>query len=199
MNKSEFVKEKIIEAAIELIKSSSGEINEITTRSIAKKAEVGLGLVNYHFKSKDNLIEIAVQKIIEGIIKNFKPNIEEKINPIDRLKEVSKEVADFLIENPSVSKISIVGDMMNPRALDNTMKTVKGFMFSLEDVEFSEKEKALLSFILTSVLQNAFLRKEVTKNSFGFNFDEKNSRDIFIDFVIDRLFIGRDKDENINN
>ncbi|MCR3758426.1 TetR/AcrR family transcriptional regulator [Clostridium felsineum] len=199
MNKSELVKEKIIEAAIELIKSSSGEINEITTRSIAKKAEVGLGLVNYHFKSKDNLIEIAVQKIIEGIIKNFKPNIEEKINPIDRLKEVSKEVADFLIENPSVSKISIVGDMMNPRALDNTMKTVKGFMFSLEDVEFSEKEKALLSFILTSVLQNAFLRKEVTENSFGFNFNEKNSRDIFIDFVIDRLFIGRDKYENINN
>ncbi|URZ03795.1 hypothetical protein [Clostridium felsineum] len=69
----------------------------------------------------------------------------------------------------------------------------------MEDVEFSEKEKALLSFILTSVLQNAFLRKEVTENSFGFNFNEKNSRDIFIDFVIDRLFIGRDKYENINN
>ncbi|URZ07907.1 TetR/AcrR family transcriptional regulator [Clostridium felsineum] len=199
MNKSELVKEKIIEAAIELIKSSSGEINEITTRSIAKKAEVGLGLVNYHFKSKDNLIEIAVQKIIEGIIKNFKPNIEEKINPIDRLKEVSKEVADFLIENPSVSKISIVGDMMNPRALDNTMKTVKGFMFSMEDIELSEKEKGLLSFILTSVLQNAFLRKEVTKNSLGFNFNEKKDRDSFIDFVINRLFSGRDKDENINN
>ncbi|MGO1033510.1 TetR/AcrR family transcriptional regulator, partial [Clostridioides difficile] len=32
------------------------DIEEITVRKIAERANVGVGLINYHFKTKDNLL-----------------------------------------------------------------------------------------------------------------------------------------------
>lgn len=191
MEKSELAKEKIIVVTIDLIQKANGEIHKITTRTIAKEAGVGIGLINYHFESKNKLIEICVQRIISDVIKSFKPEVNDELSSINRLKKVTKMVASFLIENPSVSKISILGDMNAPKAVDNTMKTVNGFLFSMEDYDISKEEKMLLSFALTSILQAAFLRKDTMKESFGLDFNNKKEREIFIDFMIDRLFGGR--------
>lgn len=199
MNKSELAKEKIISVTIDLIQEANGDVAKITTRTIAKKAGVGIGLVNYHFESKDKLIEICVQRIISNVIKTFKPEIKEEPNPINRLKKVAKLVVDFLIENPSVSKISILGDMDMPSMLDNTMKTVMGFSFSIGDCNISKEEKLMLLFSLTSILQAAFLRKDTSKESLGFDFNKKEEREVFIDFIIDKLFGGKCLDENTYN
>ena len=45
------IKEQIINAAIDLIKETNGSIDKITIRQIAKRAGVGVGLINYHFQS----------------------------------------------------------------------------------------------------------------------------------------------------
>lgn len=199
MKKSELVKEKIIAVTIDLIQGGSGDIEKITTRCIAKQAGVGIGLINYHFQSKDQLIEICVQRIICNVIETFKPDIDSEANPIKSLKKVAKLVIDFLIENSSVSRISILGDMNNPRSIDNTMKTAMGFLGSIKNYNVSLEEKKLLIFSLTSILQTCFLRKATTEESFGFDFNNKQERDVFIDFIIDRLFEGSKIDENINN
>lgn len=191
MEKSELAKEKIIEVTIDLIQKANGETHKITTRAIAKEAGVGVGLINYHFQSKENLVEICVQRIISDVIKSFKPDANDELNSISRLKKVTKMVANFLVQNPSVSKISILGDMNAPKEADNTMKTVNGFLFSMEDYNISKEEKMLLSFGVTSILQAAFLRKDTMKESLGLDFKSKKEREIFIDFMIDRLFGGR--------
>ncbi len=46
------IKDKIINVTIDLIKEANGNIDKITIREIAKRAEIGVGLINYHFKSK---------------------------------------------------------------------------------------------------------------------------------------------------
>ena len=53
-------KEAIIQATIKLIEENGEHLEEITVRDICKNAGVGLGLVNYHFGSKDKLIEACV-------------------------------------------------------------------------------------------------------------------------------------------
>lgn len=68
MKKSDNVKEAIIAATIDLIVNSDGNIDEITTRIIAYKANTSVGLINYHYQTKDNLIEICVQQIIGNVI-----------------------------------------------------------------------------------------------------------------------------------
>ncbi|MFL0250024.1 TetR/AcrR family transcriptional regulator [Clostridium neuense] len=191
MKKSELAKENIIAVTINLIQEANGEADKITTRAIAKEAGVGIGLINYHFESKEKLLEICVQRIISDVIKSFKPDVNHELSSIGRLKKVTKMVTSFLIENSSVSKISILGDMNSPTVADNTMKTVKGLLFSMEDYSIPKKDKMLLSFGLTSILQAAFLRKDTMKESFGFNFNDRKEREAFIDFMIDKLFGGK--------
>lgn len=100
MKKSDQAKEKIIAVTTQLIENSGGNIDEITTRAIAEKAGVGVGLVNYHFQTKENLIEICVQRIIGNVIGSFKLSAMENMGGIERVKAVMKLVADFLIQNP---------------------------------------------------------------------------------------------------
>ena len=50
-------KEAIIQATIKLIEEKGEHLDEVTVREICKRAGVGLGLVNYHFGNKDQLIE----------------------------------------------------------------------------------------------------------------------------------------------
>lgn len=190
MKKSDELKEKIIEVTTELIINSNGDIERVTTRSIAEKADIGIGLINYHFQTKENLIEICVQRIIGNVISNFHPIIEENLDGIDRLKRVAKMVADFLTDNESVSSISILGDCKSPRTDDNTMKTVKGFSMALGKCEIPDNEKSILLFALTSIMQSIFLRKNISSELFNFNFKYKKERDFFLDFIVDRLFVG---------
>lgn len=73
------IKEKIINTTISLIQHSEGLIENITIREIAQKADIAVGLINYHFGSKNNLIEICVQRIISHVMKIF-PNRERSAN-----------------------------------------------------------------------------------------------------------------------
>ncbi len=66
------VKEHIINVTTELIERYGGDTKKITARIIAENAGVGLGLINYHFGSKDNLIMLCVQRIIEKVVADFK-------------------------------------------------------------------------------------------------------------------------------
>ena len=56
MAKSKGVKEHIIEVTTDLILQYEGDTDRITARMIAGKADIALGLINYHFGSKENLI-----------------------------------------------------------------------------------------------------------------------------------------------
>lgn len=174
---------------MEIITKCKGNINEITIRNISEKANVSVGLINYHFQAKENLINICVQKIIENVITEFKPTIGESLKPIEKLKATAKSVADFLMANPSVSRISILGDYHKPQVDDNTMKTVKGFSFVYDNHNILDKNKKMLAFGLTSMLQAIFLRKDMCKELFGFDFYIKEERDSWIDFIIEHLFM----------
>ena len=185
MGNSENVKEKIINTTIELLQKSDGNIENITIRHIAETVGIGTGLIHYHFGSKDKLIEVCVQRIIGNVITVFKPKIDEKSDGIYRLKEVAKQVIDFLMANPEISKVSILGDMAMPMIMDNTMKTVMGFMKTLNT---EKKEMKSITYCFTLILQGLFLRKDTVKSMMGFDFNHKTERDTFVDFVIDRMY-----------
>ena len=65
MEKNINVKNRIIEATTELIEQYNGSIKDITARMIAAKAEVGLGLINYHFGSKEKLITEDRKSVVQ--------------------------------------------------------------------------------------------------------------------------------------
>lgn len=195
MKKQEEAKAAIFKAATELIHASGGNIDEITTRMIAEKAGVGVGLINYHFQTKERLIESCVQTIIHHVTGNYKPGLAKNLSSQERLGAVMKGVADFLMENQAVSRISILGDFAKPEPGDNTMRTVEGFCktMDLRDREIASKEKIAM-FALTTTLQAAFLRKNSMAATFGYDFEIKEERDRFIDVLVEQV-VGESKNE----
>lgn len=184
--KSEETKEKIIMQTIELIRESNGLTENITIRKIAERTNVSIGLINHYFGTKENLVGDCVQRIIGGVISAFRPALTEGEDHIGMTKRVAKQVMDFLMENPEISKISILGDLTEPKESDNTMGTVRGFNMRLSggDMQSYHKHNA---FLITAVMQVAFLRKDVLYQTLGVDFYDKAQRDTFIDDFIERF------------
>lgn len=184
--KANATRERIIVETIHLIKESNGLIENITIRKIAEKANVGIGLVNHYFGSKEKLIEECVQKIISGVIGAFHPVLIEGENSLESTKRIAKEVMHFLMDHPQISKISIIGDLRQPGASDNTTRTIHGFGVRLAAGTIQDIHK-IKAFMITAVLQEAFLRKDVLLETLGVDFYNKIQRDLFIDELIERF------------
>lgn len=182
-------KAKIIEATINLIKEKNGDITLVTTREIVKNAGVSVALINYHFQSKKNLIDICVKQIVSNVIAQSKPNMEG-LSPMEKLKRSVKIPVDFLMENPEIAKISILSDFMQGQLNDNTFQTLARYYFYASNVGIN-KDVFFKTVFLIHGLQGIFLRKELYKDKF--DFADKVQRDILIDKIVDKLFGGEDE------
>ncbi|RAV01784.1 TetR/AcrR family transcriptional regulator [Paenibacillus sp. YN15] len=189
MKKAEEMKERIIRSTIRLIEQGNGNIGEITTRMIAEEAGIGISLLHYHFQTKERLVELCVQRIITGVIEDFRPSIAAADTQLARVKAVARQVADFLAANPAISRISILGDLNHPAPGDNTALTMAGFAAAWRGgASAGEQDCKPAVFALTALMQAAFLRKELSKELFGYDMENKEERDRFIGWMADRLF-----------
>ena len=186
-------KELLIDITTSLINEHNGEVSKVTIREIASKSNVSVGLINYLFGNKDNLITICVQKIILNVVTTFKPNliIDSSLSNFDKakhkLKSTAKQVFEFLFNNKSIARISILNDYKNYSDNSNSSMTIKGFIRLLGDLEVEDIEKERIAFYLTSTMQVAFIRSLSNSNYLGYDFTNKVSRDRFIDDLIDKL------------
>lgn len=183
----EEIRERIIEAATFLIEESGGYVDRITARTIAAKAGVALGLINYYFGSKEMLVAECVGRIIRKVILGFDTS---KNYPDDRsrLEAWAQHVFAFLFEHPEISRISILSDMHAYTSSSNSAGTQKGFALALSGVA-DPKDRALLALILTSTMQAAFLGRDAASELWGFDFAKSTGRDAFISRIVGLMAI----------
>ncbi|WP_167957249.1 TetR/AcrR family transcriptional regulator [Anaerosporobacter faecicola] len=184
--KAEKTKETILASTIAMIQEGNGEVEKITIRKIAERSGASVGLVNHYFGTKDYLIETCVQQMIHEVVHGFRVERWNELPSIKRTKEAAKAVMDFLMENPQISKISILGDMKKPATTSNTIGTAIRFAFCLAEDEVTESQKQQ-AFALTTAIQGAFLQKEIMKETIGIDFYKKKSRDEYIEWLVDQL------------
>lgn len=176
-------KEAIIQATISLITEKGEQMNEITVREICKRANVGLGLVNYHFGNKDNLIELCVERIVNSIVDNFR-SIQEKpegFTPFERLDYLGNMTLTFLFNHYAVSKISMLTDMRTPKENDNTHRTYLAYL-PLVSACRPDWDKATVerkTFSLISIMQQTFLRHNIISAAQGINLTNEEERKAF--------------------
>ena len=188
MDKNANIKNHIIEVTTELIKQHNGNTKGITARIIAAKAGVGLGLINYHFGSKEKLITECVQRIIGKIVTEFQMTTQYKTDK-ERLTACAIYVFDFLFEHSAISRISILSDLQNYTKNCNSVLTQQGFSMSLKN-GISDKNKSMFVFILTAAMQTAFLGSETATQLLGYDFTKKEDRAAYISKLVDFLFGG---------
>lgn len=194
MKSTNDVKEIIIKTTTELIEQSGGDIKTITTRAIAEKSGVALGLINYHFENKEKLIALCVQRIISQVLMQFAPDKTDYtkadgLTDKERLISFARQTFDFLYANPSIIKISILSDFTDYLPRCNSAFTQMGFRFALLG-NIPESRKQLIAFSLTSIMQTAFLSGENSIAITGYNLMEKAQRDRFISDTVSMLMEG---------
>lgn len=176
-------REAIIQTTIALIEEKGEHLDEITVREICKRANVGLGLVNYHFENKDTLIELCVERIINGIVERFE-NIREQtegLPPFEKLDYLGNMTLDFLFEHYAVSRISVLTDMQTPKADDNTHRTYAAYvpLVSACRPDWDGETVKRKAFYLITVMQQTFLRHEIISQMLGVDLNTKESRRAF--------------------
>jgi len=181
------IKEKIISATIEIIQEGY-DISDITIRKIAKRADIGVGLINYHFQSKENLINITTRTFINSIIAGWKdvltpPKSDSKVELLTNMFQAS---AEFLATYPKISRISILNDYTNPNLHDNTMATLNGVLPILKSFDSVKAIEAGIDVI--ALIQWKFLRNDITKEIVGFDFFNTDQRNNFVkDICIEKF------------
>ena len=177
---------------IQLIKEH-GDTSKITIRDIASKSNVGVGLINYHFQTKEKLIDICILRIINQFIEEIEELYQNlEMSPLEKLKYVLKVKANYIIENSGISKISMLLDLNSSEIGDNTDHAATVHFKVLKEA-FSDRktdsELFVLLHIIMSSIQVAFLRSEVFKLRTNIDFHDAIQRERFIDTLVDNLCI----------
>lgn len=179
------IKEKIISATISLIESSDGLVENITVRDIARQAGVAVGLINYHFASKKNLIEVCVQRIISHAMGTFAAaeHAADTRSAAHRRQEgmasFTARVFAFLLHHPEIAKISMLGDLAQPGPDSNSSVSYRAILKAIPDAE-PENLRKTKAFMLLSTIQSAFLNRHISHELLGCDLnDEKNACDFF--------------------
>ena len=91
---------RILEAAAEII-GKERNLN-LTIREIANRAEVNLASINYHFQSKENLLD-QVELMLMDNIRHIYTNLNDaKVSPRDRLISWANSLIKHLIDYPGI-------------------------------------------------------------------------------------------------
>lgn len=184
------VKEKILNSTIELLGECEA-VEEVTVRDIALRADVGVGLINYHFQTKENLVNLCVQRIIGDVIQRF-DQLSQSLNmePLEKLRFLAKRNCSFLVQNKGISRISILSDIENGNFTDNTSQTINAYLPIVKAVcseKKSDKEIYLVTSIMISAFQSAFMRGDVFMEGLELDFYEMHQRDLIVDMIIDNV------------
>ncbi|MGD9910702.1 MAG: TetR/AcrR family transcriptional regulator [Candidatus Izemoplasmatales bacterium] len=95
---SEDIRRKIIENTKQILKENS----QITIKSIADKSCVNIAAVNYHFGSKDHLMQIVVSEILDEVkayILNEQFFTTDQITFENKLEMMIEYLYNFALEN----------------------------------------------------------------------------------------------------
>ena len=174
-------KEALMQAATALINEKGESAEEITVREICKRANVGLGLVNYHFGNKDRLIALCVERMINGIVDSFCSMQEEVcgLTRFEKLTYLGNMTLAFLFEHYAISRISILSDMEKPGEDDNTHRTYRAYLplVSACRPDWDESTLERKTFCLIAAMQQLFLRHKVLLSVYGIDLTKAEERE----------------------
>ncbi len=188
-------KEKILHATLEIIGSKG--VQYVTTRKIAAQADVNVAAINYHFGSKDNVVNEALKTFTYKLMKPFEHLDDLTVPPEERLRNFLRSYADSTLEYPDVFRNFIDQVMHNSNLSFEYIEFMKKVGWEklkalIREITLANDEDILLMkiFQMFSSLEFPVLMGAKMKKLSQFDYYDKDCRYKYVDLVLKSLISG---------
>jgi AcrR family transcriptional regulator len=175
-------KERILQAAIALMDEVE-DSDRITIRQIAERAGVGVGLINYHFQTREHLLYTAIGEYMTQLITAIQQAPSQGGSPVDTLKSMLSSLCDIGMRHEKQMRIGAQyqlqqGDFSAANFLLPTLRQV----FAGKKDENAIRLIAFQILVTTNVL---LLRSDAFFTFAGMDLRNKEQRNHLLDILID--------------
>lgn len=177
-------KERIIKAAIELMDETE-DSSAITIRQIAERAGVGIGLINYHFQTKDNLLFAAIGSYMVQMIEAVRTAPQPGASPADNLKSILRALCDIGMRHEKQMRVGAQYQIMQ-----GDFSASNFLLPSLRAVFAGKKDENAIRLIAFQILVTTnvvLLRSDEYFKFSGMDLRSKEQRDKFVDDIVDNF------------
>lgn len=187
--KLEITKQKLITATREILDERGHDYKALTSRDIVKRAGVPLGMINYCFGSKDNLVlKVFLDSYELEWNEHKKAFLDEGINiddPRERLKYETMKIVQILIKHYDCIK-DILKYIMTSYDITKIIKSYE-LIRQIVPAERTDEQCKFIAFELGGILQLAVLRHQELKEYFGVDISDDKQLKKFIDEQVDKI------------
>jgi AcrR family transcriptional regulator len=184
LNKSDNTKNQLIQSVIELLKECN-DISELTSRKITERAKINLSTINYHFGSKDKLVNIAVNRFIEEVADTYFQDANNERNSKDKLRSFLVNICDRIVDYKKYTKEMIPYILLKSEFTQSIQ--ILPLVKECFDGCRSNEECKIISYQLISFMQLAFYRSDEFKLFCGIDIMNKEERDRLINIQLNSL------------
>lgn len=188
-DKLEITKQKLITATREILDERGHDYKALTSRDIVKRAGVPLGMINYCFGSKDNLVlKVFLDSYELEWNEHKKAFLDECINiddPRERLKYETMKIVQILIKHYDCIK-DILKYIMTSYDITKIIKSHE-LIRQIVPAERTDEQCKFIAFELGGILQLAVLRHQELKDYFGVDISDDKQLKKFIDEQVDKI------------
>jgi len=183
--KQDETKEKLIECTVELLLKSENP-GKITARDITKASGVNLAMINYYFKSKEELLKRAVDLIIAQDFEKILHGDFSGLSDRQILHDILKQIIAVVYKYSSLSRLTIPYILLK----DQITVPLKFYPYIRKCMkERNDSQCKIIAYQIISFLQLIFLREDEFFRFTGVNIGNVEERESFIKFQI-YLFLG---------
>jgi AcrR family transcriptional regulator len=184
------IREKIINATIELLVEHN-DTDRLTMRLIAEKAGVGLGLINYHFKTREALINDAIGEMMFHAVKpHLSIPSSADGDPKAAIRAIFRATSDigmrYSLGRFAVQYAMLQGNMEVPALI---VPLVRQFFGKRKD----DLEIRLTAFSMVTTMQVAYIRSDAFRLYAGVDIQNEVQRNELIDRIIDQYLVSEEK------
>jgi AcrR family transcriptional regulator len=203
--------ERLISAAERLMRAGR-KAEDLTIREIATDAGSSIGLVNYHFGSKDALIAQAAERIFADFVPRWERiaaaaqsaagsaatamatggGLDRRVVEQAAFHAGKEELVGLLKDVAEAVELAAGGnDFVIRRELtegeSSTAKLLASALRSFLPPGTDERELRWAAYFIVAPLQLVFLRRDMLTQWTGTTLSDSSERNAVIDFLVDRI------------
>ena len=180
---SDSPRDRIRNAAKELLLENN-DIESITVRQIANRANVGVGLVNYHYSSKDALLaEVVSEKMNEMI--RYDIDNTNGLSPKEKLQTILIQLFDLGAEYLPLLQF-LIRKGIEDGNMDTALELIP-FLRAAFDSDTDEMKLRVLALQILYPLQMTCISPEKFKQYSGIDVSKAEERKKYVTQLIDNI------------